>query len=188
MSYKIFALIIIFNAHIFMWACSQCKSSCIDQIISNIPNATTSVLPLHLSDHETAQLISIPTKIKRLHIAIYYTYKGDYNLDNIRKFRQCLQSLYWSDIHSENDLNLAFNEFHELFCLLYNLCFPKMQVKVSLNKKDRQNWISWGLKQSSKTKRTLRYKYYKNKTMLNKIKYTMYSKLLKSTMLYLKIQ
>lgn len=154
------------------------KSSCIDHILSNIPNAIARVLPLHLSDHETAQTLSFPLKFQTAKASIYYIYKRDNNLDNTHKFIECLQNLSWANIYMENDANKAFDCFLELICLFHNLCFPKVRVKIDLNKKTKQTWISKGLKQSSKTKRCLRYQYYKNKNQANKTKYTTYSTLL----------
>lgn len=154
------------------------KLTCIDHILSNISNATSTVLPLHLSDHDTAQMLSFPIKNKSLKLAAYYVFKRDYSIDNIRKFKECLQSLTWADICLNTDSNSAFNEFHDLLCLFYNLCFPKVRVKVNSNNKNAQKWISKGLRQSCKTKRKLRYQYYKNKNSTNKAKYKKYSYLL----------
>lgn len=155
------------------------KSSCIDHILSNIHDATAAVLPLHLSDHDTAQMLTIPLKHKIQNQAIYYTYKRDYSSDNIHKFKECLSNLSWSEIHTANNANAAFNHFHETFCLLYNLCFPKLKVKVNFNNKKKQSWISKGLKKSCKTKRLLRHQFYRNKTANNKTKYLRYTNLLK---------
>lgn len=126
------------------------KSSCIDHILSNISDATATVLPLHLSDHDTAQLLSFPVGYKTLQSATYFIYKRDYSLDNIRKFRECLQNLSWSEVYGKKDLNIAFSTFHELLCLFYNLCFPKIRIKVHNHNKKKQNWISQGIIRSCK--------------------------------------
>lgn len=154
------------------------KSSCIDHILSNIPNAIASVMPLYLSDHDTGQMLSFPVNEKAEKRTTYYIYKRDYNLDNIRKFKECLNNITWSDIYIKSDAN-AFSDFHELLCLFYNLCFPKVKVKVNNKNKNNQNWISKGLKKSCLNKRTLRYKYYQNKNTSNKNKYIKYSNILK---------
>lgn len=154
------------------------KSSCIDHILSDIPDAVATVMPLHLSDHDTAQMLSIPLRHKiQLKQAAYYIYKRDFNLSNIQKFKECLQNMSWSETYAENDINVAFSYFHEQLCLFYNLCFPKNKVKVNNNQR-KQNWISKGLKQSCKTKRQLRFQYYRNKNKRNKTKYLQYSKIL----------
>lgn len=153
------------------------KSSCIDHILSNIPNANATILPLHLSDHDTAQMLTFPLK-QIQNQARYNFYKRDYSLDNIKKFKECIGNLSWSDAYAKNDLNLAFNSFHELVCLFHNLCFPRIKIKVNLNSKRKQTWITKGLKQCCKTKRYLRFKYYKSKNVRNKTKYIKYSKIL----------
>lgn len=154
------------------------KLTCIDHILSNIANATATVLPLYLSDHDTAQMLSFPIKKKPQKSTIYYIYKRDYNVGNIRKFKECLENLSWSDIYLKTDTNCAFNDFHELLCLLYCLCFPKVRVKINSNTENKQKWMSKGLRQSCKTKRKLRYGYYKNKNVINRTKYKNYSSLL----------
>lgn len=152
------------------------KYSCIDHILSNIHQASANVLPLHLSDHETAQMLSFPLQIQSRE-TIYYIYKRDYSINNTLKFKECLQNLFWTDVYMDNDANTAFNSFHDLICLFYNLCFPKVRVKINTNNKIKQTWITKGLKLSSKTKRSLRYQYYKNKNRTNKKKYITYSKI-----------
>lgn len=154
------------------------KKSCLDLIISNIDKATASVLPLHLSDHNTAQMLSFPIKCKDLKPAFHYVYVRDYSLENINKFQECLASLSWTNVYAETDFNHAFNEFHELFCLLYKLCFPKVKKRVNNINNRKQNWISNGLRISCKRKRYLRYQYYKNKSDKNKNDYKQYSEIL----------
>lgn len=156
------------------------KESCIDHILSNIKEARADVLPLQLSDHDTAQLLSLP--VLKTHYnkpKSYYRYKKDYCADNVRKFKECLNCLSWTEIYKESDLNLAFHNFHESLCLYYNLCFPSIRQKVTNDIHDKQKWISRGLKISCKTKRSLRYKYYANKTIANRTKYLSYAALLK---------
>lgn len=154
------------------------KDSCIDHILSNIRDATASVLPLHLSDHNTAQLLCFPIQHKFYKPLSYNKYIRDFSTENIEKFKNCLRSLSWSDVYGESDFNIAFKVFHENFCLFYNLCFPKIRVKHKTTTNNKK-WISRGLKKSCKTKRLLRYRYYKNKGISDKKKYLLYSTLLK---------
>lgn len=154
------------------------KASCIDHILSNIGDATASVLPLHLSDHDTAQLLVFQVAERTYAPLRYFIYKRDYNTDNIRKFCDSMKNLSWSDIYTESNLNKAFYKFHELFCLFYRLCFPIVKIKVNNISRNKQRWISRGLKISCKTKRTLRFKCYLQNTATNKFNYKTYSKVL----------
>lgn len=154
------------------------KNSCIDHILSNIKNAKGSVLPLGLSDHETAQLLKFPISYKKITCSSYFVYKRDYNEDYINKFKNCLSNLSWSEVYSETDLNAAFDKFYDLFRLFYNLCFPKIKIKIS-DGGNVQKWISKGLKISFNTKRSLRFSYYRNKLTSDKHKYKIYSHILK---------
>ncbi|KAF9796270.1 hypothetical protein SFRURICE_010543 [Spodoptera frugiperda] len=124
-------------------------------------------------------MLSFPLQIQSRE-TIYYIYKRDYSINNTLKFKECLQNLFWTDVYMDNDANTAFNSFHDLICLFYNLCFPKVRVKINSNNKIKQTWITKGLKLSSKTKRSLRYQYYKNKNRTNKNKYITYSKILQN--------
>lgn len=166
-----------YNYHLHITESTR-GTSCIDHIISNLKNATGMVLPLHLSDHNTAQILKIPFKNKSPIIQNYFICKRDYSLDNIRKFKEYLKSLSFK-VNDENILewDTVFTQFHGWFCLLYGLCFPEVKIKV--NNKSHTKWISKGLRISCKTKRLLRFRYYKHKTSEAKDKYQAYSKLLK---------
>lgn len=153
-------------------------NSCIDHIISNSKGSLSEVLKLGLSDHETAQLISIPCRKKFLQPTVYYIRKRDYNTKNVEKFCECLGSLTFSSVYLTSDLNLAFNCFYEDFRLFYDLCFPKLRIKV-IQKKRNLKWITRGLRRSCKTKRTLRYEFYRRKTKKSKSNYESYSKILR---------
>jgi hypothetical protein len=156
------------------------RHACIDHILSNISEATVDVLPLYLSDHDTAQLLTLPVEQKVIKPHIYYIYKRDYSIDNVRKFKDCLQSMTWKNIYQETELDKAFHLFHDLVCLFHKLCFPKIRIKINDAGNNRQNWITRGLKKSCKTKRYLRYKYYKKNNEYNKNRYVKYSKILKN--------
>lgn len=155
------------------------KLSCIDHLISNIKNSTVAVLPLHLSDHETAQLLSFPIKHKNIVPLSFSIYKRDYSDEHMSKFKQCLKNLSWSEVYNETDLNKSFDQFHELFTLFYKLCFPKVKININTQQKRKQNWVTNGLRISCKNKRNFRYLYYKNKTQVTKNNYLKYSKILK---------
>lgn len=152
-------------------------SACLDHIVSNIPEAAGSLLPLWLSDHETAQLLNFQVHSKKIIPKSIFMFKRSYTHENIEKFKNCLSSLSFSEVYLDTDMNKAFNKFYELFCLFYELCFPVMKIKTKTT--PLSNWITKGLRKSCNYKKILRYKYYNHKTDHNRNKYLNYNKILK---------
>lgn len=155
------------------------RNACIDHIISNVPDATGDIIPLGLSDHETGQLLTIPTGHMELYRKPHFIFKRDLSTENMEKFLDCISNISWFDVYTENDVNMAFDNFHKTFVLYYTLCFPNSLIKIKKNRHNATFWISKGLKKSAKTSRKLRFQYYKTKCYSDKIKYLKYSKLLK---------
>lgn len=75
-------------------------------------------------------------------------------------------------------VHIAFSKFYDIFILFYDLCFSKIRIKKNFNEK--QKLVSRGNKTSCKIKGLVRLKYYKHKTVPNKLKYLKFSKLLKT--------
>lgn len=153
-------------------------NKCIDNILSNIQTAVGRTHKLCLSDHDTAQTIEFKTKKLEKISKHYFTTARDFSKCNIKKFVESINSITFSEIFDSLDLNAAFNEFHEELRLFLKLCFPIIRRRSSL-RSGRISWITKGLKNSCKTKRTLRFNYYLNKSNHNKVAYIKYSKLLK---------
>lgn len=151
--------------------------SCLDLIISNIEDAVGYVLKLWLSDHDTAQVLKFSLKQKKEVPKTTFTYKKCYSLENINKFKGYMGSLSFSNVFSKNELNAAFDEFYDLLLLFYNLCFPKIRIKNNTSTKPK--WMSNGLKKSSVTKKSLRFKYYSTKSDASRSNYIKYNKLFK---------
>jgi exonuclease III len=170
------------NAHILK---PTRLGSCIDQIASNIKQVTAEIHYLGLSDHETAQSVTLPTVQRQKGCTTWYEYRRDFSPINIRKFCECISSLTFSEVTNSITATTGFQSFYELICLLFNLCFPTVKVKVN-NRPILNNWLSRGLKKSCKVKRTL---YFKFKTtninkQFNKAKYKKYNCILKRCLLY----
>lgn len=153
------------------------KKTCIDLIISNVKNVTGVTLPLYLSDHNTAQILQLFLKVTLNIPNTIFSFKRLYSEENIALFQSYLKSLSFQEVYKHSDINTAFNEFHDLFCLLYKLCFPI--VKKKINTKCNLNWITRGLRRCCIAKRKLRFNYYSHSTTVNKKKYQQYNKLFK---------
>lgn len=162
------------------------KSSCIDLFASNLSATQCNTHFLALSDHETAQTLSFETKVKLsdLKPQTWFEERRDFNDDNVIKFQECMSSLFFTDILLETDVNKAFNEFHDILLLFFNLCFPKIKVKIT-KKHSRTHWITKGLKKCCIRKRQyyLKYNLSKANKKNNHKKYHNYSKILKKCIL-----
>lgn len=151
------------------------SGKCIDNIIHNVRGSKCSVLDLGLSDH-TAQVIKCPVK-KTCSIKHWHALKRDYCHENLNKFINCIRNLSFSEVYQHDNPEEAFNCFYDLFKLLYDLCFPLRKVKITLRKKT--NWISKGIKLSSKRKREMLWQYRRAPTSNNKLLLKQYTARLK---------
>lgn len=154
--------------------------SCIDQIASNIQDAIAQVHYLALSDHETGQTLTFRVNKKCDNIYQWFEYKRDYSKENVTKFYDCMSALTFEEMYSTNKLNKAFNIFHEILLLFYNLCFPFVRVKIT-HKKQYNKWLSKGIKLAciKKRKLYLTYKHSAVNKKSNKHLYKKYNKILK---------
>ncbi|XP_028166266.1 uncharacterized protein LOC114357040 [Ostrinia furnacalis] len=158
------------------------RLACLDLIACNIKNAEGNIHYLALSDHETAQTLSFKTKCKAANdIPYWYEDHRDYSKHNIFKFRECIKALTFSDVYMKDNLDEAFKEFHDLFLLFYDLCFPFIRKKYS-NRKVGLPWITKGIRKSCHKKRNLYLAYINssNNRYDNRIRYKNYNRLLRS--------
>lgn len=153
---------------------------CLDNIISNVTNATGETFDFYLSDHNTAQIVTIKDE-KKNHLDYYFMVINDLKKDNISKFIECISSLSFSEVYDLENTNESFDKLHELLDLFFKLCFPCIKIKKKyINNKHK--WITKGIKNSCSTKRSLRYNYCINRNNENKMKYKTYSNLLRKCM------
>lgn len=151
------------------------SGTCIDNFISNIKKSKCNIEELALSDH-TAQIFTCDVKAFS-YIKHFFIEKRDYSNENMRKFQECIRSLSFNEVYETHDPEEAFNKFYDLFKLFYDLCFPKIKVKISLESKSK--WMTKGIKRCSKRKRELLWKYRKAPDSRNKSNFKNYSKRLK---------
>jgi exonuclease III len=155
------------------------RKSCIDHFASNIKEAIGYTKAVCLSDHDTAQLLSIPVKLRKTPLKNWYEMRRDYGTDNVNKFKYVLTSYPWQNLIGLGNIDADFTLFHNELILLYNLCFPTFRVRVFNKANTNSKWLTKGLKTSCRTKRKLRLSYYKKHTHNAKDKYRQYSKILR---------
>ena len=75
------------------------------------------------------------------------------NKKNILKFQQKLACQYWNTIFEINCARISFNRFYQIYCDLFEECFPMKSVK--LNYHNKKSWLTTSLKESIKIKNKL---------------------------------
>lgn len=158
------------------------KKSCIDLIASNIPDCKAKTYYLALSDHETCQLLSCNLREKgsvNVKPQVWNEVIRDYSDYNLNKFKECISALSFSEVTEEMDTDTAFDKFHELVLLFYNLCFPLLKIQRK-QKPIMNRWLTKGLRKCCSTKRKLhKIAYRSSKGREHLEKYKNYTKLLK---------
>ena len=103
---------------------------------------------------------------------------------NIDTFQRALLAYSWNDILALENVDLAYDNFFEIFKCFFELCFPLIKVRVNKNIHPKQPFMSHGLLVSRKTKLGLAKVAKFNPSEDNKKKYTsyrnMYNKLIGS--------
>ena len=117
------------------------SKTCLDNFAHNSKQSCQSeIIDFGLSDH-TAQIFSI--KVNKFHkIKKWKTSRRDISEENLIIFRNHLSDLSFSDVYSTEDPNEAYDNFLEIFQLMYNLCFPFKTVILRTEKKIK--WLSRG--------------------------------------------
>lgn len=152
------------------------SNSCIDNFaIHSRRNCKSQVLDIGLSDH-TAQLLTYPV-CRVCKIGSWTVSRRDFCCDNLSKFKLYMESLSFSEIYQTKNADNAFNLFFDTFVLFYDLCFPKIKLKLTIKRKPK--WISKGIKLCSKKQRELLWAYRRRSNTLNKINLKIYSNRLK---------
>lgn len=151
------------------------SGTCLDNFIHNIRGCRAEIVEFALSDH-TGQILKCPVKYNNV-LQNWSILRHDYSAEYLKKFKDHIASLNFSEVYNNKDADAAFSEFHSTFKLLYDLCFPIIKVKISRNR--RPQWISKGIKLCTKRKRELLWQSRRAPNQQNKQTFINYSKRLK---------
>jgi hypothetical protein len=97
------------------------------------------------SDH-LAQIIKINTgnkKRKNTLVVIRHLTNR-----NIEEFTRLLAKKLWNDVLNQSDVNASLKEFMDSFCFCFETAIPYKRIKI--RNLENNNWLSLGLKISSK--------------------------------------
>lgn len=116
---------------------SQYSSTCIDNIFSNCVVNNAHVHNSYLSDH-TYQICNFKLDVKREQ-SIKYTFKRNFNDNNIQIFINKISSEHWEGLHTSDSFQKKFDAFYETFCYHFNCTFPITRTRV---KKVNKKWFT----------------------------------------------
>ena len=108
---------------------------------------------------------------------VIYQYKRIINDEKTEAFLQNLYQYDRNTIKTHQDANEAYNNFILTFCTIYDTFFPMNKMKIKTKDLESQ-WITKGIKRSSKKKQRLYLKLTKHENMIKE--YQNYKKLFES--------
>jgi hypothetical protein len=150
-------------------------SSLIDNIYSNISSCKYKIFPLinGLSDHD-AHIIEI---LNSYYVNPKKNYKLTREMDNntIFNFITSLSYENWDEVFLDDEVNLIFNNFMNMYIRIFNASFPVIRRKKYIKPNP---WITTGIKISCTTKRYLFVRNRLHKNPSNKAHYKKYCKIL----------
>ena len=133
------------------------------------------MLPLinGLSDRN-AQIIEI-SNLYYTNPSKQYKYTRKFDNDTMLTFTNLLSYELWDQIFTNQDINLIFNNFLNIYLKIYNASFPVIKRKECIKS---NTWITAGIKKSCNNKRYLYMRCRESKELRHKIHYKKYCKVL----------
>ena len=138
---------------------TKSTATLIDNIFTNNLNRTehlNGILFNDISDH--LPIFSITEHDLQNHGTMPESNEHSLTHKSLESFSSKLQSCNWQSVLSKNDPAESYTAFYKEFFQLYNKSFPIKNCKSKNSKRSNNQWISHGLKKSSKRKEAL----YKN--------------------------
>ena len=153
---------------------TNASTSAIDNIfIARNKNYTIYPFLNGLSDHE-AQILAMENIVlpkQRNDI----TTKRDINDQSILEFQLLVSHENWEEIFTEDDVNISFNKFLNIYLRIFHSCFIMKRKNSNTISKP---WLTKGIKTSCNQKRELYLKARNNKETKHKVYYKNYCKIL----------
>lgn len=135
---------------------SPTSSSLIDNIfINNVSNNYhAGLLISDISDHLPVFYISDNRLIEPCKKKFLFKTYRDTNEYNVQHFSQSLAEFDWQDLNLNNNANVTYDNFLNIFTSLYNDCFPIVTKKIKINNYHKP-WITPGILISIRKKNNL---------------------------------
>jgi hypothetical protein len=101
----------------------------------------------------------------------------NFSLPNLNNFKRSLSMLDWAPVTDKNDVNIAYEEFWNLYNTTFNDCFPFTRTKFNKNIHKKNEFMTNGLLISRRTKLNLQKASIVNPTAHNVQLYKNYRKI-----------
>ena len=154
---------------------SRTSSTLIDNIFSNsLHDKSSGLIIADISDH-----LPIFCVVNQMHVfpntqSNVPIKTRNISFENIRKFKNELKDIDWTQIYEIDDVNDCYNKFMYIFHALYDKCFPEKVVKPDPKCKFKKPWLTRGLFRSIRKKQRLYKSYLKTPSENHKKKYKQY--------------
>ena len=132
------------------------SSTCIDNIITNMPEKINSagVIETDLSDHYAVFAVVNSNSSEKIHHQKLTSYRRAYNKMTKITFIENIRNQNWSTVFNENDINIKYNNFINIFTQHMNSCFPVRMTTTTISK--RNPWFNDEAKLLNNLKHSLR--------------------------------
>jgi len=124
--------------------CTNHSATIIDHVITNssFPAFESLIVTSRISDHFPV-IFFVPTSKPRSNRKSIFA--RDFSEKNIGKFKETLHSLRWRAVLDEEDPQIAYNVFSDIFFNLYDLQFPLKEIKFNKNFHNKEPWMTKGI-------------------------------------------
>lgn len=159
------------------------SSRCIDNIFTDIDRVSCDahVITPGFSDHY-AQLLQLNLRKSKNNILPLSRKKRNFSVDNIKYFLNAIQKEKWAGVYPVNDVDGKFEVFYDTFKWYFDLFFPEKWTKIKVKQKN-SNWLTLGIRKSSRTLKTLSVKYKLTHSLSDKSYYKRYLNIYKKVIL-----
>jgi Endonuclease/Exonuclease/phosphatase family len=153
--------------------CTRNSATVIDHIITNCmsPIVNISILTSLLSEHFPIAFFLDTVKMPK---PAFEKKSRGVTEETLLNFSNNLGALSWDSVLTQQDPQLAFNDFDENLRLLYDLHFPIITTKFNKNFQKLEPWFTQGLLTSRRNKILLKKSHFNNPTDVSLFNYKRY--------------
>ncbi len=136
--------------------CQNASKTLIDQILfnKNCRNLISGTIVSDTSDHFIT-FIAPPGRIKNVNACSTSIVSRDYSTQNLNLFKSELSLVNWDDVYNCRDVNMAYNEFWNVYKNCHDASFPLKRKRFNKNIHKKNPFMTLGLLTSRNSKNKL---------------------------------